>query len=544
MNYFPIFRFKPARFISAVMLVAVLACVTSCSSDHGLEKKLDAVASNDSKLVVAFNIEQMFGQLEITDRDGHLELPEYFRTAINNFCAPRTRRQLNDIFDKAEGIGYDNCLLVVDGESVTNIAGMLVFTVTDESDFAKSMKAINPGVTTNPLKGYTDVKLNGADVLVKDNLGFLVFNTSGPVSGSTAADCIENFRKQAADHPLESWKKDALTSDASASTVMNNRWYTDLSGQLSPLGVQPANNSAWQQKYYDGYTVAHLKLDGQTVKTVTQCVDAGGATLSNPYAGNFDTGLMDYAGSADFVAFSLGMNGEGYKTMGEALDASFNNFVRTAGLDSSIPDFAQWKGLITKIANAPAEYLSDKGAFVSFGFKADATLAGAKYYSPDFYHVVIAASLQPEKVQAAFNDLCSQMEQLARSSGHGSFDRQGTNCTVSLPYDEDYDYLADKTVYNNVVIHMTIEGNTLVVSNAPISKNNGKTNFDKNIFESALFGAQIVANSETPIIKELGFKEGVDFSISARKETTDIVLTVTNTKQNFVPALFGLILGH
>lgn len=527
---------------TALVAIAALSLFACSSREQDVREKLDSVVNDSTKMVVTADISRLFDALDVVEKKGKLELPEYLRATVNKFCDEKARQGINNILDKAEGIGYDNAVLAVSDDVTGELTGVFVFTVTDKSDFVGSLKTLADKVNTDNAGSYEAVKAGDIQVLMTDEQGFIVFDSRKPLWGAEAAALLDKWREKARKLPLADWKADRLTERHVGNLLVSNRWYTDIIRRFDAGTDLQAGDEKYRRAVNNGNTFLSFDMTGQSVSLSTVTLDTEGAVIEIPYTGKFDTELMAYASPDDFLAISMSMNADGYKTLSEAINNAMSQLSEMYKTGMAEDVTASYAPVIDGIASLPQEYLTDGGIFASFGFAEGLTLGKADFTSPQAYHLVIAADIQPEKVTKAYNSLCDQIALMCQTNDDLTINRDPSGkCKVTIRYGEDYDHLSDKWIYSTVDVNIERHDNRIVISNAPIKKNNTNV-FAKEVFDGTIFAGQLVVSAQTPIVKELGFKEGLTASISSRN-TTDIELTVTGTDSKFVPAVMSFLTG-
>lgn len=520
-----------------VFIIAALAMHScSCNKVQDLSSKLAAIAGDETQLIATGNIAMLFNQLDVEVKDGHPVLPQYLQLAVNRFTDSDMRRDINDVVSKVEGVEYDNAVLTFDtkGES---FAAVLVFGVSDPGVFAKSVGKITKDAKTGSFGNFTTVSFNDAKVLLKDNLGFVVVSDDGCLDYEKAAEFISERQLAATEKPLSSWKKEYLTQENIVNCLVSNRLSENVTSQIGiPVSLPNSDNL----KIADGFTGFTFGLDAQTLRLTGVNLDPEGKAIANPYVGKFNTSLMDYAADYDFAALSFCMTRQGYETLAEGIEAQVEQLKKAPGFNSYA--YGRILSVVLGASRLPAEYLSDAGAFIALGFVKDATVASTNFGSPAGYHFVVAADLIPEKSAEGYNLLCDELTKLSKTAGKMSVSRSGNKCSVAVKYGEDYDYLRDEWTYVTVDINIELTGNTLVISNAPISKS-AKNVFNKEFFAESMCSAQIVLNGSTPVISQFGIKEGLDAHFRSGALSNELTVKITGTDKKFFPAVLGFLGG-
>ena len=264
----------------------------SCSSDaeRSLGEKLDAVATDESVYIAVGDIDRLLDQLDVTVKDGRLELPPYLQSLANMFAVSRMdRAAIDGVTERASGVNYGNAVFAVTPRGA-GFAAMLAFGVDNAKDLDETLK---------------NVGLHADEVAVRDGLGYVVFADREIKRGDAILAVVDEVRAAAESAPLASWKRDYLSEPKVFAQLSMPKKAMEL------IGVRAGGTinlpSLIDESEYVGL---RFDLDGQTAKTAIRNFDASGKALDLKYAGKADTALLDYAYPDDFVALMLCMDHE------------------------------------------------------------------------------------------------------------------------------------------------------------------------------------------------------------------------------------------
>ena len=488
-------------FITAVAVMLAAWTFTSCSSSEkqDLDAQLASVASDNSAVVIAGDISRLFGELEVEVKEGRIELPDYLRKAINMSFSGDERSEIYSIIDNAEGVEWTSAVLASDAEATSAV---LTFGISDADALEKSLK-----------KAGCDADM----VLTEGASGYVVFDSKDVRKGAEASAILEKLKKEAAEAPLSDWKKSRLTRE-NICNVMVSR--TPLKGQK------------------EGYIFAAINLEEQSLKISGEMSDLSGSPVKSEIIGDFDTSLMDYAGEKDIIGVSVAMNRTGYQSLNQAVKKYGNELAETARYrdDRLYILFRTVEGF----TSAAAEYISERGMFLSAGISESKTLADFNPSSPETYHFVAAVSLEPDKSEEAFDMVCKTFEDITGLTFKVTKEGDKRSGSLRLKYNREYDYITDQWVDVYFDVNILLDGNVLVISNEDIRRTD-KTVFNREIFAGSLCAAQIIVNQSTPVLSQFGYKTGVNVYGNIKESTAEAVVTMTDTQLKFAPALVGLI---
>ncbi|MDE6396883.1 MAG: hypothetical protein K2K84_06405, partial [Muribaculaceae bacterium] len=298
-------------FQTLLVVAAVLSLHScSCSGPKTMEGKLDKV-SDKAQLIVTVNIEKLFEQLDITVSDkGTIELPSYITKCVNMIGADKkSLRKLTEF----KGIDYTQAVIAgydldddeyYDDEKEKWVSGdqfvMMIFNVSDEDDFVKSVKDADSNAWCGDSEGYTVVTTSdghGPKFLIKDGLAYLV-------KDDISVSDLERRLEAAKDVPLASWKKDYLSADDSEVAVL-------LSGDIFDQLPKDAQRTLSMGMDVDLMTASlgyKGDLNGPTASVTCAFLDKDGNPVKLDFTKNIDTSLLKYVNENDLAVGAAGLS--------------------------------------------------------------------------------------------------------------------------------------------------------------------------------------------------------------------------------------------
>ena len=518
-----------AKLLRIFVIAICTAVLASCSSkkDNDLDVMLSTATNDNDFLVVSVDVERLFEQMEIKEDDGRIELPEYMQKVINMFGNRSMRKGVELFTDGLKGIDYDDALLAF-GEDKNGMNGLFVFALDDEDAFISSLRKINPRVQKGETADFKTVTVDDAQILMKDNLAYVAFTEQGCAKYTDAVDLIDARMKAAAANPLASWKRKCLERDNIGNCVLDTKKWMEFEGVSGAGEVQPAGPGN-----FGDYVAAAINLEGPEIKLSSEMLDKNGSVVTLPYMGKFDTGLMRYAWPGDFMAVSLSMNSKGYSELGAMMRKSISETLNRQR--SGFFETKHFEAMADQITRIPEEFVADGGIFASFGFAGGVSMSNTDFNSPEAYHFVVAVDIKPGKISEASEAAVKELVEIGGEKVSPSVIRFKTA--------DNYDYRTGEWVTSYFNINVRSDGNTLVISNGDIKKGTS-TPFSEKVFGQSAFAFQILVNDKNPLVSQMGFKEGLDCYAFAKADKSELVLRLTNTKNKFVPAVFGIMTGN
>lgn len=513
---------------------------TSCSSkkDNDLEDMLAKTATDSDVLILSGDVEHFLDELEIKDKDGRLILPGYLQNAVNAMGSSAIRETIGLFTDNTSGIDYEDVLLTLnmDNDEMTSI---FVFAVDDEKDFIGTIEKATGNAEVTEVEGFKAVGFEKSEILLKDNLGYVVITDKGLLSPTESVAVLNAKAEKAKAQPLAKWKEKYLDADCVVSVLMDYNKIKDIAAMPDASVGVPVN--------FD-YVGVSFNLDGPAMKLTSKMFNKGGEILPTPYIGKFDMALMDYAYPTDFAALSFALSKEGYNTLRDAFSAAGKQLMIQEQDEewfeaSSYAYCRQGANVFDEVSRITSEYLTEQGAFFSFGLADNFSLATSDLQSPSSYHFVLAAHINPEKSDEAYAFITQKLTNVAETMKTLP-ETNGIKTTVAtIKQVERFDYKHDDWVTSTFDVYVVLDDNTLVVSNGPIVRKGG-AQFTKDVFKDSAVAFQVIADSNNPVVKELGLKKGVNLYGYSKAKDNELVFEITGTKENLVPALFGLATGN
>jgi len=556
-------------FLQALLFVLAVVGMNSCScnSKETIEDKLTYLVSDDADVIMTGDISRALSALEISVKDDKLVLPDYLLDFVSTAGGRRSARELDESTDLIKGIDYTNAIVALRFEG--EVPDMLIsFNVTDEDEFYKSLTDINEDFDIEESGDYKVITNNEkAAFLIKDNLATFVIEHGNPADVDDAVELLDKWIAKAEESPLADWKKSYLTQPAIFSA-----WYGfGMLNEANPYAMQKLQeqlDAAGVDFKFDELSCGiRLDLAGSSAKANITMFDSNGEVMKNPCAGTFDTSLLDYAISTDYVAASVAINEKGINSFVKAFRTIISKEIESRRNSAYYDSWdEQYISQLTEMSNVVVSLAEsfDGNAMVALGTAPGVTLSGSNFTEPSTYHFVAAVKCKPGKTRQIYDLLCQGLDAACASSANNYYDAPIAADSVAVApaaeavevaapaanfgdsysnrmrvqngYNSNYD-----PIYTYINLYAKIEGNTIVFSNAPISRNGG-SNFDRNVFGSNATAVQINLDKDSPLLSAFDLPCGVDATITAT-DTFDMDITFSGTSQNFVPALVKIING-
>lgn len=521
-------------FVFVVSVVLMQSC--SCNKDNDLDAKLNAVASDDTPILIVGNLERVIDQLEIMDNDGKLEMPRYMTDMINRNLGSRARRDAQSALDVLSNINHDNMVMAIDADE-RSVDAILVFAVDDYDDLEDALKEAIDDVDFDEEDDYNVITIErDLQILVKDNLAYVVANEKGILKNGQAVREIEKWRSNAESKPIAEWKRSYLKENNICNALIYIEKYTEMSLRSLRGDEKALAMSIMKELNFGAYVKYSVNLEGPTMSIKAVNVDNNGNAVKLNCTGTFDTSLMNYATSNDIMAASVCMNQTSMTKVADFLTNTFKSMIANDDYysqsmkDRQIDEFRS-------IVNLPSQYMSNGGAFAAVGLNPGVTPDELESYKS--YHFVGALALQPGKANEAYDYLTNLLEQTTGIYGQTA-DTGSMRVKVYGIQNARYDWYADDYVYETMNVYVALDGNNLVVSNAPISKNGGSP-FSASVFTGSTIAFQGVLTPRTPGMSELGITNGLNVTAKSDVTTGEFNVTITGTDQKFVPAVFSML---
>ncbi len=522
-------------FQTLLVVAAVLSMHScSCGGAKSMEGKLDKV-SDKAQVIVALNIEKLFDQLDITVSDkGTIELPSYITKCVNLMGGDKKAvRQLTEFkgidFTQAVFVGYDlddqghyddDKEKWVNGDSFM----MMIFNVSDEDDFVKSVKDADSQAWSGESEGYTVLTTSdgrGPKFLIKDGLAYLV-------DDDTSVKDLERRLEAAKDVPLASWKKDYLSGDDAELAVL-------LTGDIFDQMPREFQSSLASSVDIDIMTASmgfKGDLDGPTASLTGALFDKDGNPAKLDFTEKIDTSLLKYVHENDLAVGACGLNSlSRLKTLINRMGV---NGMPTE-LENSMNKILNFKDLTMMFAAGP---LNDK-SFMDWNNPAEEM------------RFTMAVSGKPNDMSDLYNFVCEIMDINSNDSTayYGAPELGKPVSTYPDKYSVRvmtggrYNWEIDDYEYTYMNFYAQKQGNTIVFSNAPIA-DKGSNNFTAAEFADKTSMFKFVMPKNLPNLGGIKLPNGFVFSCWGGDTAEGTAqLSITGTEEKIVPALVEMAMS-
>lgn len=526
-------------FMVALSVGLMQSC--SCRGGADLDKKLNAVASDDTDLILVGNLERLFGQTGIEAGDGNIVLPSYLKNAINTLMSSKDKDDIN-FLTTLKGVDYNNAVVAMKLDSL-DARAVVVIAVTNPSDLEKSLASQESGVTTEEIDGYKLVGTRRTQVVVKDGLGYMLMASHGGMcTGTDAVQAVRKWNSDAEKTPLTAWKKEYLSADRVLNLLITPGQLFKQMATINPVFSAENLKKQGLSALTEGTMAISANLDAQTFDISFALYDKDGKVAPNPYAGKFNTEMMKFATAGDIVAVGFAANQDGYKAQQQGFESYVAMLRSQPGLlnDYLVP---QIEGLFKGWNDFTSQYLSDGGFFFAAGLAKDATLGKLMQPSQADFHIVLTADLKPESAENAYRFVCGQMSQIMSNATVSTADNAGMKTTTfSVRELVDYDFRNDTDVYDTFKLNVALDGNILVISNSDIVKGE-KSPFNKDLFANSAFTAQGIIGNTTPVISGFNLPFGAQATITTKDMSSQFSVKVTDTDKHILDAVLSFLTG-
>ncbi len=501
------------KILSPVALIcAAVMMLTSCGNSTSVSNKIKEYIPDDCMMVMAGDVQRVLGQLNSkTNSDGQIELSDELSQLVSN------DKDMDKLLD-FKGVDWDNVVVGVRGKGA-KMSALVIFSVTDIDTFCKSMKDASgdEDLEIDEDGGYTTIGDKNHVIALKDKLGFMAIKNGTLVKRSKAAATIDEWRDNAKESPLADWKLDYMTQNRIFSMLINGKKMGDiiLSDYMMMPGIKDLPSMEYLTKGFMGF---YMDADGSQITMGGEFMDADGKTKTIPQAGSFDASLLAYASPKDIMAFGVGIGSTKDMAMGlGALPGMNRNMIEQLQAIYDIFDGGSLMG-----AAGPLNGL--------------ASFTDMEYNN---WHFVVAAKLKGDNASKA-KDMLSMLAATV-DSAVVSGNEMVLNIPVKYSYDDFYNDYSEPDFYGEDYdpqpkitygkLYIKQEGDALVVSNAPISKQSNS--FKAGEFEGKCGEFQI-ALTKSLLKKYSGLEVpfGVSFVVDAPKGggTCTAVLALTETE--------------
>lgn len=499
------------KILSPVALIcAAVMMLASCGNNTSVSDKIKEYIPDDCMMVVSGDVERALGQLNCkTNSDGQIELPDEL-SQLTSYD-----KDINKLLD-FKGIDWNNVVVGVRDKG-EKLSALVIFSVTDIDTFCKSMKDAEDDETLEVDKDgdYTTFGDKRHVIALKDNLGFLAIKNGTLVKQSKAASTIDEWRDNAKESPLADWKLDYMTQNRIFNMLIDGKKVGNMLMDFMPYGINSLPSMEYLTKGFMGF---HMDADGPQITMGGEFMDADGKTKTIPQAGSFDASLLAYASPKDIMAFGTGFGSTKDMALGFGALPGMNKQM----LEQLQAVYDLFDGSSLMGAAGP---LNGLGSFTDPQY--------------DNWHFVAAAKLKGDNASKA-KDLIAMLAAAADSAAVTG-NEMVLNIPVKYSYDDfDYEYSEPdfygddyvqqpKITYGKLYIKQ--EGDVLVVSNAPISKQSNS--FKAGEFEGKCGEFQFaLTKSDLKEYSGLEIPFGVSFVADAPKGggSCSAVLALTDTE--------------
>lgn len=499
------------KILSPVALIcAAVMMLASCGNNTSVSDKIKEYIPDDCMMVVSGDVERALGQLNCkTNSDGQIELPDEL-SQLTSYD-----KDINKLLD-FKGIDWNNVVVGVRDKG-EKLSALVIFSVTDIDTFCKSMKDAEDDETLEVDKDgdYTTFGDKRHVIALKDNLGFLAIKNGTLVKQSKAASTIDEWRDNAKESPLADWKLDYMTQNRIFNMLIDGKKVGNMLMDFMPYGINSLPSMEYLTKGFMGF---HMDADGPRITMGGEFMDADGKTKTIPQAGSFDASLLAYASPKDIMAFGSGFGSTKDMALGFGALPGMNKQM----LEQLQAVYDLFDGSSLMGAAGP---LNGLGSFTDPQY--------------DNWHFVAAAKLKGDNASKA-KDLIAMLAAAADSAAVTG-NEMVLNIPVKYSYDDfDYEYSEPdfygddyvqqpKITYGKLYIKQ--EGDVLVVSNAPISKQSNS--FKAGEFEGKCGEFQFaLTKSDLKEYSGLEIPFGVSFVVDAPKGggSCSAVLALTDTE--------------
>lgn len=527
-----------------VAVVGMNSC--SCNKETGIEDKIKVLVSDDVDMVITGDAARLLAALEIQDKDGTLELPDYLTELISETAGRRAVGQMEEGLSNIKGIDYTNSLFAarVHGERPDMI---FAFNVTDVDDFYNSLVDIDEDFDLEEEGDYKVItESEKAIFLIKDGLAVALFKNARLMGSEKAVDELEKWKEKAQDKPLADWKLAYLKEPA-----VTNMWAGfEFAAKMNRGDFAEAQNMYAEMggkgKIADMSMGIRFDLDGNSAKLGAVVFNSDGTSVSLPYAGKFDTNLLDYATANDYVAGSIALNDNAMQIMRKVVSDEvgkdvryYRNMANEYGYDHYMYQYYMERAIEARAQSESIMTLVDAiegNAMMAAGTRSDVALGEISMDNINDLHFVLAFNCKAGKAKDVYNTICTAVDAM---TGNDStyVANYGSSYNTRIRIDSRYDY--NTYTYRDVYMgfYARVDGNTVILSNAPIEKAGGP-NFDRNLFASSCMAVQFNAEKTSTLLGKYDLPCG--FALNASLGTTataEVTASLPGTYQLFVPAL-------
>ena len=520
---------KLKKLFSPVVLAAItlLATLASCSTKaESIEDKIKKYISDDVDVVVALDLKRTLDAAEITsDEEGSLELPGYLSQFTKDMLSQSEKKALNKFLD-FKGFDWSNTVLGVkiSGKDADNAKaeGILVFSVKDDDTFVDALESETDMSKDEDEDGFTVLSHKKVTVLIKDKVGFLVFNQKGICKSSTAAEIINTWEDEADDKALAEWKLNLLKQEKVCKALVNIKPIYDLAMNSASSRDKEQIKSMGMDKLGSSFGYFDVDVNGLTASLGIKVLDNSGKAFSVPgiNTGKIDGSLLDYASSTDIMAAGIGLgdNNELVNRLAE------NGFISRSDV-----------GVVNQIATI----FNNSSAVIAAG-PADGIKS---FIRPDLgnWHMMLAIRFANSSNAESFIELLGSS--IMNGSTVSSDVAGNMSMTVATGMSSEYNYSTGEyeTVGTNFkTFYLKHNGSDVVISNSPISRSQ-QCRLDKSALNGKVFALVADFNKSHPILEQFGMPFGAKALATATASEANVSVSLTGVSGKLIPVLMKFI---
>lgn len=522
-------------------LLVVAAVITmhscSCHGDDTLEGKLDKV-SDKAQVVSILNLEQLMDQTEITTNDkGEIEFPSYLTKLMSAFMSSGQLRQINKVkefrgldFTQVVFAGYDlDDSGEYDYEKDKFIKGsafqMLIFNVKDEDDFIKSVKELDKTAWSGDNDGYTVVTTansKGPKFLIKGSLAYMVDEDVTPKE-------LEDKIDKAKETPLSEGKKEYLNREGNVIAAIVSGPIFDM----LPKATRTPLTMAIDIDLSTAMLGISAKLDGPTVSANFALLDKEGKPAPLKVASPINPEILSFVNENDLLVGAIGISSLDY--INRIPDSNGYAGQEIQGIKEMLKPFADFKEITVMFAA---------------GLKTDKPVTDLGNFND--FRLTLALNSKSGDMNNLYGYVCDYMNAIEQESegietpepviGRPSRN-YGDEYSVSFKVATSYDYYTDTYTYETFNLYTKKSGNTVVISNAPISKKGSKNFTTEDVKDKTSF-LKVILPKDLPNLKGMKIPTGAIFTAYAGQTSeSEFTLSLTGTDKKFIPAIAEMILN-
>ncbi len=490
--------------------------------DATIEGKLKTYVSDDAAVIVTADFARALDAADIEKKDGKLVLPDYLDDMLANMLSKRERNAFDE-FLEFKGIDWSTAVFAVDGNIKKEKAEMLlIYSVTDAGDLAKSLEDADDSFESDNEDGYTVItRSKYFCTVVKGKLGFIAFTHKGVCKSSSTIDMIDNWKKRASDKPLADWKLKELTAPKIVNVFFDAAPFFDLlKNQIESYSRYGDNSEGAALKlleqYKDCKVLYSMDLDGATASLSAKIFDKNGKDVKNDIVKPLDNEVYKYATSKDIIFGATGLG-----DVSKYLDQLEKTFGHNGDL---------------AMARQYAKTLSNSTIFAAAG-PADGLNS---FTNPSLtnWHIVVGIKCADT---GKANELFGTLRELSMmtTDSVAAMPTAGNTFTLRIPCGGHYDYDMWEYITEYMNVYAKLDGSTIVFTNMPnvggacrlnLTELNGKT--------CGILAAIEKGDKLLNSVVEVPF--GIKALLTAEQSQSTFSLSLTGTKDKFLKAIFSI----